>query len=150
MCYHPPFVCVYASSYAHNETVIDSVCVVCCVGKPQKSSRALCGNLSHSARHLRDRRGARRSLAASGARKTLPRKTRTTPTTRVSGAAAARQPRKTRTTRKTRGSGGEDQGVGLLGIILLLRVGLLVLLGRLGGNRLLAARLAARRPRRAE
>jgi hypothetical protein len=28
MCYHPPFVCVYASSYAHNETVIDSVCVV--------------------------------------------------------------------------------------------------------------------------
>ena len=98
--------------------VIDSR--VCCVGKPQKSSRALCGNLSHSARHLRDRQGALRSLA--------------TP-----GAMAVRRPRKTRTTRKTRGSGVvvvARQGVGLLGIILglaLLRVGLIILLGRLGG-----------------
>ena len=45
--------------------VIDSR--LCCVGKPQKSSRALCGNVamnvSHSARHLRDRQGALRSLA---------------------------------------------------------------------------------------
>ena len=39
-------------------------------GKPQKSSRTLCdhlcGHLSHSARHLRRRRGAYRSLVAPG------------------------------------------------------------------------------------